>query len=1051
LPNVTVGSAAHNVVYVATENDSVYAFDADQTSVQAPLWHTNFLANGATVPTNTQLNCNDMVPSDGLSGTPVIDASTGTLYVVAMTVEGGNFVYRLHALDVTTGLDRPGSPVVIQATVSGSGVGSVSGKIAFHPQTERQRAALTLVNGNVYIGFGSFCDDDPYHGWILSYSASTLQQVGAYNDTPNSTRGGIWAAGGAVSADENGNIYYVSGNGGFDANTGGKDYGDSYVELSGDLKTVKSYFSPFNQQCLDDEDADLGSGGALLLPNQSRLIGAGKEGRIYVMNTNSLGGYTSVTNPCANQKPTNIDKVVQELPPSTIGGLYSNASYWQSASGQQYVYFAGANDTAKAFTLTNGLLSTAPVSHGAETFSFTGGNPTVSSNAGATGTGIVWTLDPTPALRAYDATNLGKELYNSAQNSMRDGLGSYVKFSAPTVANGEVFVGTKSTVDIFGLLSNPSPTPTPPTSSPTPTPTPNPTPVPGGYNNIGITNDNAVATGNYDGAYHSYSAEALGADGIAPGGVLTDNGFSFVWPNVGAANYDNYAASGQTIAVTPVSNADHLGLLGSATNGSASGTLTLAYADGSTQKVTVGFSDWSAGTPSFGNHIAAKMTYRNTKTSQQNTVNYLYTISIPLAAGETLQSITLPATVNGGQFHVFAVSTSSLTAPIYNNIGITDDGLMNPGFDSDNGNIGVGDFDGRGNTYSAQALQSVGITPGWTVSSHGFTFNWPDVASSESDNYVADGQTVSVTPVMQADHLAFLGSANGGATSGTATIHYSDGSTQDFMLGLSDWTLSAGKVKPSFGNTIVAQMGYRNVPGGGKQTVGVYLFAASVALTTGKTLTSVTLPATVNGGQIHVFAITTSSLTAPIYNNTGISNDGNITTGNFDGNQNSYSAQALQDAGLNAGDNAFDPTRTVTFTWPNVPAGTPDNYQATGQVIPVDQANNETILAFLGSATGGASSGTATITYTDGSMQTFTLAFSDWTLGAGKVQILASNQISYTTSYRNDPHVHRGEDLVKTYVFYTMVNIQSGKTVASVTLPATVTGGQMHVFAVTAK
>ena len=402
---------------------------------------------------------------------------------------------------------------------------------------------------------------------------------------------------------------------------------------------------------------------------------------------------------------------------------------------------------------------------------------------------------------------------------------------------------------------------------------------------------------------------------------------------------------------------------------------------------------------------------------------------------------------------MFAVSTSSLTAPIYNNIGITDNGTMNPGFDSDNGNIGVGDFDGRGNTYSAQALQSAGITPSSTVSSHGFNFNWPDVASSESDDYLADGQTIAVTPVTQADHLALLGAANGGATSGTATIHYSDGSTQNFTLGFSDWTLGAGKSPISFGNTIVAQMTYRNIPGGAKQTVGVYLFAASIALQTngGKTVTGVTLPATVSGGQIHVFSVATSSLTAPIYNNIGISNDGNITVGNFDGRQNSYSAQALQDAGLNAGDNAFDPTRTVTFTWPNVPAGTPDNYQTTGQVIPVDAASNETILAFLGSATGGASTGTATINYTDGTHQTFTLGLSDWTLGAGKVQPLASNQISYKTSYRNDPNAKKGEDLVNTYVFYTMVNITSGKTVASVTLPATVTGGQMHVFAVTAK
>ncbi len=457
LPNVTINGTSHNVVYVATEHDSVYAFDADSTSPIASLWHTSFLNSpSVSSPSNIDVSCNDIIPENGLSGTPVIDRSTGTLYVVVLTMENGSLIYRLHALDITTGQEKPGSPTLIQASVPGTGDGSTNGTVTFNPKTERQRAALTLANGNIYIAWGSFCDNNPHHGWIMSYSydGSQFQQVNVYNNTANSTQGGIWGAGGAISADSNGNIYYSSGNGGFDANTGGVDYGDSFVKLNAQLQ-VLDYFTPFNQQCLESVNGDLGSGGSLLLPNQNRLIGAGKEGRIYVINTTDMGHYNTVTNPCANQSPTNIDKVVQELPPATIGGLFSTPVYWRNASGQQFVYFGGRNDSTKAFPFNNSTLATAPSSKTPEIFGYPGSNPTISSNNGATGTGILWTLDATPALRAFDATNLSKELYNSTQNPTRDGLESYVKFSVPTIANGEVFVGTKTSLDIFGLLSTP--------------------------------------------------------------------------------------------------------------------------------------------------------------------------------------------------------------------------------------------------------------------------------------------------------------------------------------------------------------------------------------------------------------------------------------------------------------------------------------------------------------------------------------------------------------------------------------------------------------------
>ncbi len=1046
LPNVTIGGTPHNVVYVTTEHDSVYAFDADATTPVAPLWHVNFTNPPNVVPpSNTDLTCNDMVPEDGLSGTPVIDPTTGTLYVVMLTKENGSFVYRLHALDVTTGLEKPGSPIVIQASVPGTGAGSVNGTVTFNPQRQRQRSALVLANGKVYIAWGSFCDDNPYHGWIMSYTydGSQFQQANVYNDTANASEGGIWGAGGAISADANGNIYYVSGNGIFDVNTGGADYGDSFVRLNAQLQ-VQDYFTPFNQQCLDSEDADLGSGGPLLLPGQNRIISAGKEGRIYVLDTTNMGKYNTIANPCSNQTLTNVDKIVQELPPSTIGGLYSNATYWQNASNQQYVYFAGANSSAKVFTLTNGKLSTSPSSQTPETFGFTGGNPTVSSNNGAAGTGIVWTLDPTPALRAFNATNLSKELYNSTQDATRDGLESYIKFSAPTVANGEVFVGTQSSLDIFGLLPSPTPTPTPGG----PTPTPSPTPVPtAGYNNIAISDDHARASANYDIEGNSYSAEALANDGILPDGSISSNGFLFTWPNVASGSYDNYLVNGQQIAVSPVNNADHLAFLGSATNSASSGTVTINYTDGSTQLFTLSFTDWTAKTLSFGNNLVAVMPYRNTRSGTQSIPTYLYSASVALQTGKTIQSVTLPATTTGGQLHIFAITTSSLTKPIYNNIGITDD-TINPGANQDNGNIAPGSFDKIGGTsYSAQALQTIGIIPGQTITAHGITFTWPDTVSNRPDNYLANGQQIAITPVAQADHLAFLGSAAYGPTSGTATITYTDGSTQSFTLGFTDW---AAKTL-SFGNTIVATIPYRNTSNG-KQAIPISLYSASVALQTGKTIQRVTLPTTTTGGQLHVFAIATSSLTAPIYNNVGITNNGALGPGNFDGNGITYSAQAMQQAGLNAGDNAFDPTHTVVFTWPSVPAGTPENYQTTGQVIPITSAPGATVLGFLGSAAYGPSAGQATITYTDGTQTPFTLGVDDWTLNGGKTSKLSyGDVIAYTTLYRNNPHATKGAEAIKTYVFYNRVSIDPTKTVASVTLPASVNHGQLHVFAISTK
>lgn len=659
VPDLVINGATHNVVFIATEHDSVYAFDADQTTAVAPLWHTSFLINGATTPSNTDVSCNDMVPETGITGTPVIDTSANAIYLVAVTKENGSIVDRLHVLDITTGADKAGSPTTIQATYTGTGSGSQNGTLTFNPHQQRQRANLLQANGQIYVAFSSYCDNYPYQGWIFgyTYNGSAFQQAEVYNSDANGSDGGIWGSGGALTADANGYIYTLTGNGDFNLNTNGPNAGDSFLKFNAQLQ-LQDYMTPFNNDCLRKNDADLGSGGSLLIPGQNRQIGGGKEGRIYVLDTTNMGKYTADPNlvcGTTEEQRVDIDKVLQEFAPGTVGGIYSNPSYWNGGTNGQYVYFDGNGSSTKAFQLNNGLLSTSSTSHTPESFGFTGGNAVISSNGTTAGTGIVWIIDPNAVLRAYDATNLASELYNSNQNSTRDKLDSYIKFTAPTVANGEVFVGTGSTLTIFGLLSS-APTPTP-----TNTPTPTPTPLPGIYNNIGISDDSAPGAGHFDGGSSSYSAEALQAAGVTPGSSVTVNGVTFTWPNVPVATNDNYRAKGQTIPVSSVSNATTLAFLGAGSGGDPSGTIIVNYTDGTTQTFTLGFSDWTlhggSGQVKYGNSVAITTLYRNRSTGKQVVNTYVFYAEVAIPAGKTVKGVTLPTTVSVGWLHVFAIGT----------------------------------------------------------------------------------------------------------------------------------------------------------------------------------------------------------------------------------------------------------------------------------------------------------------------------------------------------------------------------------------------------------
>jgi|SRR5579863_5659508 len=452
VPNVSIpGLGTHNVVYVATEHDSVYAFDADtNTGIDAsPLWHSSFInpSKGITTQTSGDVNCTDIIPEIGITSTPVIDVNTQTIFVLAKTKENGKFVQRLHALNITTGAEQPNSPVVIQARVKGNGDGSANGFVTFDPLKGGQRAGLLLLNGAVFVAWASHCDDVPYHGWLMSYDETTLKQTRVWNTTPNGGLGGVWQSGAGLASDGS-YVFFATGNGTYDGPKGGFDFGDSVIRFPTLPGLLGDYFTPFNQSDYDQGDTDVGSGGVLLLPDQGLgaphqhlLVQAGKSGSIYLIDRDHMGRF----NPNTNQ-------IVQDLE-TAIGNSWSTPAWWNNNA-----YFGGSTDYLRQYTFdpATGLLSYSAVALAPTFFGFPGSTPSISANG--TDDAIVWALQTDafnsgPAvLHAYDATNIATEFYNSRQNAARDNPGPAVKFTVPTIANGKVYVPAAQRLSVYGLL-----------------------------------------------------------------------------------------------------------------------------------------------------------------------------------------------------------------------------------------------------------------------------------------------------------------------------------------------------------------------------------------------------------------------------------------------------------------------------------------------------------------------------------------------------------------------------------------------------------------------
>ncbi len=447
------GRGVHDILYVATEHDTVYAFDSDTGAV---LWQKSMLGAGET-PSDIR-GCGQSIPEIGITATPVIDRGigpNGAIYVIAMSRDAaGSYYQRLHAIDAASGAELFGGPREVQASVAGSGDNAQDGKVVFDPRMYKERSALLLSGGKVYAAWASHCDFRPYTGWVMAFNATTLEQTNVLNVTPNGKQGGIWMSGGGPAADQNGDIYLLDGDGSFDTTLDAQgfpihdDFGNAFLKLSTARGlSVADYFEMADTAQESGRDEDFGSGGALVLPDlydgsgriQHLVVGAGKDAKIYVLSRDSMGKFSPHRN-----------DIYQEIDGALSGQVFSSPAYFNNT-----IYYGASGDSIKAFPILNGSLSTIPSSETRVHFQYPGATPAISASGSANA--ILWAAEENehgPAiLYAFDAANLSNELYNSEESSSgRDHFGPGNKFITPVIVNGKVYVGTANGVAVFGML-----------------------------------------------------------------------------------------------------------------------------------------------------------------------------------------------------------------------------------------------------------------------------------------------------------------------------------------------------------------------------------------------------------------------------------------------------------------------------------------------------------------------------------------------------------------------------------------------------------------------
>ena len=453
LSRVSLSSqGTHNVLYAVTENDSVYAFDAD-TGTQ--LWKVSLLKSGETP--SGDFGCPQITPQIGITSTPVIDRHSGpngAIYVVAMSTTSSTYFQRIHALDITNGQELFGGPVTVQASFPGAGANSQNGSVVFDPKQYAERQGLVLLNQVVYTAWTSHCDFTPYTGWLIGYDEGTLAQTSVLNVTPNGEEGSIWQSGAGMASDGS-YLYFLDANGTFDTTLNGSgfpqnsDFGQAFLKVStaNNHLSVADYFEMHDGPSESANDTDLGSGGALLLPamqdsggtTRNLAVGAGKDSNIYIVDRSNLGKFHASGN-----------QIYQEIDGALSGGMWAMPAFFGNS-----LYFGSNGNNLLQFNFSQAKLSTAPASKSSNTFQYPGTTPSISANTSTNA--IAWAVehsDPNDVLHAYDATNLGNELYNSSQASgQRDQFGQASHFGTPMIANGKVYVGTTTNVTAFGLLA----------------------------------------------------------------------------------------------------------------------------------------------------------------------------------------------------------------------------------------------------------------------------------------------------------------------------------------------------------------------------------------------------------------------------------------------------------------------------------------------------------------------------------------------------------------------------------------------------------------------
>ncbi len=933
LSNVTISGGTHNVVYVATEHDSLYAIDADNGTVY---WQRSLIpAGGSTVNSITDLNCTDLVPEIGITGTPVIDQSSGTIYLVAQSKVGGNIVQYLHAIDVVTATEKFGAPIAIHASVTGSASDAVGGIVNFAPKFQNQRAALLLDKdsegtSHVVIGWSSHCDISPWHGWIMSYNAATLAQEAVFNSSPNGYANGIWHAGAGPVADSSGNIYFATGNGSWNGTT---DFGDSIIKLgppSGGAFRVLDYFTPYDQATLAADDSDVSSGGLILLPaatnGKQQIVQQGKTGTIFNLDSSNLGKY------CVNQAPacTGRDpQISQEIVNATVG-VWGAPAYWNGS-----VYWAGAddnggrNDHMKAFGVNpaNSLLTTTPTSQTAQTFGFSAPVPIVSSNGKTNG--ILWGLDDSQlgtctaktycqVLYAYDATNLANLLYSSQQAAnFRDVPAGGVKFATPIVANGKVYVGSQSLLAVYGLLTE------------TPTATPVYSPAAGSFTSaqsVTLKDATAGSTIHYttNGTVPTTSS-AVYTGPIAVSATTTINALAVASGHtnsaIATATYTIGTAGTAPVDITlPSPTIDAIAKRGTAVSGGGLDGAGDAY-DSSLLGSTL---TWSGVTFDLGAPAAADAITSSTIPIAANTYSTLYLLGAAVGGNQAAQHFVV--TYTDGTTTTFTQSVSDWATPqSYAGESVA---LEMADRVTSKGTLDAGPFYLYGYSFAlnpAKTVQSLELPANKNIIVLGLALK---PASSE---------TVTATPVFSPAAGTYTSAQSvtlKDATVGSKIYYTTNGTTPT-------------TASPVYGTAIA---------------VGATTTIKALAVATGYSISAVaTATYTIGTGGTTPVDITLPSPTVYAIANRGTAVPG----GGLDGAGDAYDSSLLGS----------------TLTWSGVKfaLGEPDVADAiTSSTIPIT-ANTYSTLYLLGAAIGGNQAAQHfVVTYTDGTTTTFTQSVSDW-------------------------------------------------------------------------